>query len=68
MAKQIEDFRNSNVDRVQVIKVVEVVSYFGEGTPDSIGRQIVEYYTLDGTRLAIVDKFAAPKGKQDSNG
>jgi hypothetical protein len=49
--------RLSNVDEVQVIKVVRVRSLVGEGTKKSPGRQITEYFGLEGERLARVDTF-----------
>ena len=60
----IEDFRKSNVDEVKVIEVVQVKSLFGEGTKESIGRQIIEYYTLDGELLSRVDDFDRPAPKE----
>lgn len=48
--------RLSNVDEVTVIKVVQVKSLVGigdgNGTP---GRQITEWFTLDGKRIARYD-------------
>lgn len=54
----VEDFRASNVDEAEVIKVIRVKSYFGDGTRESIGRQITEYYSLDGMLLCRVDSQA----------
>ena len=54
--KQIEKHtRLSNVDEVKVIRVVEVKSIIGEGTKESPIRQITEYFSLDGERIARTD-------------
>jgi hypothetical protein len=53
--KSIEEFRDSNVDEVRVIQVVEVKSLFGDGIAGSPCRQITEYFSLDGVLLASVD-------------
>jgi len=44
--------RLSNVDEARLIKVIEIKSIVGEGTKESPIRQIVEYFTLDGERIA----------------
>lgn len=54
----IEDFRASNVNEASVIEVIQVKSYFGDGTEESIGREITEYYSLDGYLLCRVDGYA----------
>ncbi len=50
--------RLSNVDEVEVIEVVRVRSLVGKG--DGIGtpgRQITEYFDMNGERLARIDTF-----------
>lgn len=49
--------RLSNVDEVKVIQVVEVKSLVGKGVEDDPGRQITEYFSLDGVRLARAEPF-----------
>ncbi len=49
--------RKSNIDTVRMLKVIEVMSYFGEGTKESPGRQIAEYYSMEGVLLARVDAY-----------
>ena len=49
--------RLSNVDEVKVIQVVEVKSLVGRGVEDDPGRQITEYFSLDGVRLARAEPF-----------
>lgn len=52
-----EHRRLSNVDEVKVIQVVEVKSLVGKGVEDDPGRQITEYFSLDGVRLARAEPF-----------
>ena len=50
--------RLTNVDECRVIQVVEIKSLVGEG--DNTGtpsRQITEYFSLDGKRLARIDRY-----------
>jgi len=49
--------RLSNVDEVKTIQVVEVKSLVGKGVEDDPGRQITEYFSLDGVRLARAEPF-----------
>ena len=49
--------RLSNVDEIKVIKVVEVKSLVGKGVQGDPGRQITEYFSLDGVRLARAEPF-----------
>ena len=50
--------RLSNVDECQVMQVIQIKSLVGEGSPEgSPMRQIVEYFSLEGERLARVDKY-----------
>lgn len=49
--------RLSNVDEVKVIQVVEVKSLVGRSVEDDPGRQITEYFSLDGVRLARAEPF-----------
>ena len=49
--------RLSNVDEVKVIKVVEIKSLVGTGKSGDPGRQITEYFSLDGVRLARAEPF-----------
>lgn len=52
-----EHRRLSNVDEVKVIQVVEVKSLVGKGVDGDPGRQITEYFSLDGVRLARAEPF-----------
>ena len=47
--------RLSNVDELEVIQVVRVKSIVGEGTKAEPVRQITEYFSLEGVRLARID-------------
>ncbi len=47
--------RLSNTDGAKVIKVIRVESLVGEGTAENPARQITEYFSLKGKRLARVD-------------
>lgn len=51
----VENFRDSYTDNAKVIKVIRIESYFGDGTKESPGRTIAEYWTLDGELLAVRD-------------
>lgn len=51
----IEEYRDSNVDSVRLIQVVEVKSLFGDGVEDSPCRQITQYYDTEGKLLATTD-------------
>lgn len=46
--------RLSNVNSVKKIEVIEVRSLIGSGEEESPIEEIVEYFLLDGTRLARV--------------
>ena len=48
-------WRNSNVDRVEVIQVIHVVSLFGDGVYSDPARTIHEYYNMDGELLSRKD-------------
>jgi len=44
--------RLSNVNEARVIKVIEVKSLVGEGTAENPIREITEYFSFDGERIA----------------
>ena len=49
--------RLTSVNECKVIKVIEVRSVVGDGTSGYPIREVVEYYTLDGKRLARFNDF-----------
>lgn len=49
--------RLSNIDCARKIEVIEVASIRGEGTQEDPVEQIIEYFLLDGTRLARVGMY-----------
>lgn len=66
--KPIHWFRDSNVNSVKVIKVIEVKSITGDGLdePHTPIREVTEYFTLDGERIHITDTYAE-KNKLSKN-
>lgn len=65
----IDKFRDSAVDEVRVIQVIEVKTLHGdglsgkdpEGNDYTPSRIVTEYYTLEGERLAINDILGKAK-------
>ncbi len=53
--------RLSNIDEVRQISVIEVKSIVGLGTDYDPVHQIIEYFMLDGTRLARSNAFDHPE-------
>lgn len=45
------------LDSAEVVKVIRTEHLQGEGTPESIARIVVTYWSLDGERLAVVDPY-----------
>jgi len=46
------------IPSAELISVIRVVSVAGAGTPENPGRQVLDYYAIDGEHLAHVDKWA----------
>lgn len=44
--------RNTGVNKVQLLEVIEIKSLAGEGTEDSPHYEVTEYYSKDGELLA----------------
>ena len=49
----------TNVQSVEVLEVIMVVSRVGKGTDDDVVRMITEYYDRDGRLLARVDPYSS---------
>lgn len=48
--------RNSHIKKAEVIQVIRTVSFYGNGTNENPNRFIYQYWDLNGTLLATVDK------------
>ncbi len=52
--------RLSNVDSVEVVKMIKVKSIVGDGTKESPITRITEYFDLNGNRLIRLDLNGKP--------
>lgn len=49
--------KSNNVREVEIMEVIHVVSYEGEGTKENPARLIDEYYSKEGALLATKDEW-----------
>lgn len=49
--------KSNNVRQVEMMEVIHVISYEGEGTKENPARLIDEYYSKEGTLLAVKDQW-----------
>ena len=54
----MSDERQSNVRQAKQVQVLEVRSVIGAGVPGDPVRELVEYFSLEGERLAQRDTLA----------
>ena len=72
MDKQKETARPRGTDSARVIQVIETTALAGNGTPDDPCRTKVQYWSLDGDKLAENDPYlrgiasASSKASSDS--
>jgi hypothetical protein len=55
------NFRDSNINSVNVENVIHVSSLFGSGTMEDVCREIDEYYDMDGNLLFRKDLLTEEK-------
>ena len=49
--------KSNHVRQVEMMEVIHVVSFEGEGTEENPARLIDEYYSKDGALLAVKDQW-----------
>lgn len=49
--------KSNHVRQVEIMEVIHIVSYEGEGTKGNPARLIDEYYSKDGALLAVKDQW-----------
>lgn len=49
--------KSNNVRQVEMMEVIHVISYEGEGNKENPARLIDEYYSKDGALLAVKDQW-----------
>lgn len=49
--------KSNHVRQVEMMEVIHVVSYEGEGTKENPARLIDEYYSKEGVLLAVKDQW-----------
>lgn len=49
--------KSNHVRQVEMMEVIHVVSYEGEGTKENPARLIDEYYSKEGALLAVKDQW-----------
>jgi hypothetical protein len=57
----------SNIRQVKQLQVLEVRSLIGAGVPGNPVRELVEYFSLDGERLAQRNTFTEPRVTVDDD-
>jgi len=59
--------KHSHIRNTEVIKVIRTISFFGNGTDENPNRFVYQYWDLNGTLLATVDKNTLDLEKESFN-